>query len=80
MKSLEQFSSLAVQNAEEMSWGFILAMIAFFVFLFLLVCIAFATLCWFRLKKHNPNLTAGEFRRIMWKVWMFPFTPRGGNS
>jgi hypothetical protein len=55
-------------------------MIAFFVFLFLLVCIAFATLCWFRLKKHNPNLTAGEFRRIMWKVWMFPFTPRGGNS
>jgi hypothetical protein len=80
MKSLEQFSSLAVQNTEEMSWGIILATTAGIVFLLLLVCIAFATLSWFKLKSHNPNLTAGEFRRIMWKVLMTPFTPPGGND
>ena len=80
MKSLEQFSSLAVQNTEEMSWGIILAMTAFFVFLLLLVCIAFAAGAWIKLKGHNPNLTAGEFRGIMWKVLMTPFTPPGGND
>ncbi|MDC0065539.1 hypothetical protein OAK15_03665 [Verrucomicrobia bacterium] len=69
---------MAVQNTEEMSWGII--ELSGIVFLFLLFCIAFATLSWFKLKSHNPNLTAGEFRRIMWKVLMTPFTPPGGND
>ena len=65
MNSLKQFLSLAVQNAEEtpdevMLW-LILAVAACVVF-------GMGVMCWLRWKiqkKHNPNLTAGQFWRVL---------------
>ena len=64
MNSLKQFLLLAVQNAEQESEfppEFIAILIAFFVFVFIVV----STACWFYAKKCNPNITAKKFWRAM---------------
>ena len=77
MNSLKQFLSLAVQNAEEISLratfsqmpdevkvalGVIMAASVVFIL------VAMGVMCWLRWKlqkKHNPNLTAGQFWRVL---------------